>query len=70
MPIAQLMVLGLIVSAFAIFIIVLLSASLYVAAERKEDAPVTSVTPARRPDAAAAANQTAARTPSDLRRFG
>ena len=50
MPIMQLMVLGLIVSAFATFIIVLMSVSLYVSAGRNEQAPATAVSPARRPD--------------------
>ena len=53
MPIVQLMVLGLVISAFAIFIIVLLSVSLYASARRKDEAPATTVTPARRPDRAA-----------------
>lgn len=68
MPIVQLMVLGLIVSAFALFIIVLLSVSLYVESGKKEEAPTTAVTPARRPGAGA--DEMAPPSHSDVRRFG
>jgi hypothetical protein len=70
MPIVQLMVLGLIISAFAAFIIVLMSVSIYVSIGKKEAAPATTVTPARRPDEAPVARETVAQPPSDARRFG
>jgi hypothetical protein len=60
MPIVQLMLLGLFISAFAAFIIVLMSVSIYVSIGRSEAAPATKVTPARRPDEGTVANQTAA----------
>ena len=50
MPVVQLMILGLIVSGFAIFIIVLLSVSLYASISKKQETPETTVTPARRPN--------------------
>jgi hypothetical protein len=50
MPIEQLMVLGLIISGFAIFIIVLAGVSLCASVDKQEAAPATTtVTPARRP---------------------
>lgn len=70
MPIVQLMVLGLIISGFAIFIIGLLSVSIYVSISEKEEPPAATVTPARRPNEASLANQTAAQAPSDGRRLG
>jgi len=68
-PMMQVMVLGLIISAFAIFIIVLLSVSLYVSAGRKAEAPARAVTAARRPDEAPPATRTMP-PPGDARRFG
>ena len=51
MSVTELMILGLIVSGFAIFMITLLSVSLYTSAGKHEALLPISVTPARRSDA-------------------
>ncbi|HXQ13063.1 MAG TPA: hypothetical protein VN814_00410 [Caulobacteraceae bacterium] len=48
MPITQIMILGLVVAGFAIFMITLVSVSTYVSIGKKEPALTRSVTPARR----------------------
>jgi hypothetical protein len=69
MPIVQLMVLGLIISGFVTFMIVLMGVSIYVSIGKSEAAPTTKVTPARRPDEGVAANQ-AATAHEAVRRYG
>ena len=57
MPLVELMVLGLIISGFLTFIVVLLSVSLYVSPGEKMEHVSTVVTPARRARASGAASE-------------
>jgi hypothetical protein len=70
MPLVELFVLGLIISAFGVFMISLLSVSLYVSAGKKEEAVSTIVTPARRAGETETAMQHASQARSAVRRLG
>jgi hypothetical protein len=70
MPIAQLLFLGLIISAFGVFMIVLLSVSLYVSAGKKEEPASTVVTLARRASQTETAKLHASQATGAVRRFG